>query len=159
MRTILLMIIFIAITGLSHAGGPEVQIDKAKIDEVAVDHRGVVLRISGIVKLFVPKVEGESVAGGQATWISLPMKSAEIRYLHGRLNLPSADGFVTYKERIDAMKGTEQTFQMWGAEVTIEGGNVTRISSREVNTLTPLKGERMYSIDRIEELKEQAPKK
>lgn len=159
MRTILISILILAFAGISHAGGPDIQIDKAKIEDVAVDHRGVVLRVSGIARLFVPKVEGDVVAKGEATWISLPMKSAEIRYLYSKIYLPSSNGLATYKARIEAMKGTEQLLQMWGTQATIEDGHVTRISTQSVNALFPQKGERMYSIDRLEELREEPASK
>ncbi|MGI9387933.1 MAG: hypothetical protein ACR2OX_10930, partial [Methyloligellaceae bacterium] len=51
------------------AGGPEMEIEKAHIDDVIFDHRGVVLIVSGIAKLAVPRVKGDPPAEGAAKFI------------------------------------------------------------------------------------------
>ena len=159
MKTFLISIVFGILCRTALAGGPEIEIEKAHIDEVAIDYRGVVLRVTGTVKLFVPKVEGDDPTGGNAKWITLPTKSAEIRYLGDELHALSSEGSKRYEQRLQAMKGTEQLLQMWGTQATVEGGHVTHITARLVGALIPLKGERRFAIDRLEELSEEPKSK
>ena len=133
--------------------------EKAHIEKVVQDHRGIVLTVSGVVKLFVPMVEGDGGKSGDAKWITLPMKSGEIRFIPGEVHVPTAAGSKKYFERIQAMKGTEQLLQMWGTEATIEGGHVAHITARDVHPLFPQKGERRFNIDRLGELDEESKSK
>jgi hypothetical protein len=52
------------------------------------------------------------------------------------------------------MNGTEELFQMWGTVATVQGGHVTHITARLVGALIPVKGERRFAQDRLEELSE-----
>jgi hypothetical protein len=130
------------------AGGPEIEMEKAHIDQVVEMQGGiVVLRVTGSVKLYVPDVEGDH-------WVTLPMKSGELRYLGDELHAVSYEGSKRYEQRIQDMKGTEQLFQMWGTVATVQGGRVTHITARLVGPLIPVKGERRFAQDLVEELTE-----
>ncbi len=149
----LLVIVFLART--VRAGGPDVEMEKAHIDAVEFDHRGVVLTVSGTVKLFVRKTAEDDAASGNAKWVSVPMKAGEIRSRGSELYALGLAGRDRYEQRIRALKGTEQLLQMWDAEAAMEGGYVTRISARLIGVLIPQKGERRFAIDRLEELSEE----
>jgi hypothetical protein len=155
MKTFLVSIVLCILCRTALAGGPEIQIQKAHIDEVTIDYRGVVLRVTGTVMLLVPKLEGDDQTGGNAKWVTLPMKSAEIHLLGDELHATSLEGKKLYQQRLLALKGTEQLLQMWGTLATIESGHVTHITARMVGVLVPVKGERRFASDRLEELSEE----
>lgn len=119
------------------AGGPDLQIAKARIEEVKVDARGIVLRVSGIVTLDIPHADGDKE-------VSLPMNSAEIRWFWDEMNVPSADGMKKYEERLKAMKGSEHLIQVWASSTTIEGGKVARIVGCLDGAFVPQGNERRF---------------
>lgn len=139
---------------ISQAIGTEIVMEDARIEKVVHDHRGIVLTVTGTVKLFVPKVEGDAPEGGNAKWITLPMASGEIRYLGGELYAPSADGNDAYLKRLKAMEGTNQLLQIWGSEATVAGGHITHVTARVVGVLLPREGERRFDYGKLEELSE-----
>jgi len=136
----------------TRAGGPELEIQDARVEKVVHDHRGVVLTVSGVVRVMTPLIEGDNPEGGFGKWVTLPMASGEIRYLGGELYALSADGRGEYVKRLKAMEGTEQRLQMWGTEAAIAGGHITRITARVVGVLLPRRGERRFDYERLEEL-------
>jgi hypothetical protein len=155
------MMLFAAIVTIGYlagltalAGGPEIEFDRAHVDNVAFDYRGAVLTVSGTAKLFVPKVPEDPKEGGNAKWVTLPAAQAEIRYLGGELYAVSLSGRQHYEERILALKGTVQHLQMWGTTAVVEGGHLSKVTARVVFPLIPLEGERRFAIDRLEELTE-----
>ena len=131
------------------AGGPEIQLDQATIDDVTIDHRGVVLTVSGAAKLFVPKVKGDDPEGGNAKWITLPAKGTQIRHLGSVIDTVSASSQAAYEKRLKALKGTRQLLQLWGTTATVEAGHLSHVSARDVNVLRPVKKERRFDSDRL----------
>ena len=151
--------LFVILGQASYAGGPDIEIQKGRIESIVHDHRGTVVTVTGTVKLFVRKTEQDDPTGGNAKWITLPMKSGEIRYLSDELHALSAIGSEKYFKRLQAMKGTEQFFQMWGTDTTIAGGHVTHITARMVDALLPERGERRFAFDQLEQLSEEPKSK
>ena len=138
--------------GSAHAGGPEVEMDKAHIDDVVFDERGLVLKVTGTVKLFAAKTSEDDPANGNAKWVTLTMHGGEIRYHAVNLDATTLAGYDKYRERIQSMKGTDQHIQMWGTEATITGGSlVTLITTNSGYPLTPVGDERRF---RWEDLKD-----
>ena len=153
MKTFLLVLCFFgAWCGNVHAGGPEIELDKAHIDDVVFDERGLVLKVTGTVKLFATKTPEDDPVHGNAKWVTLTMRGGEIRYHAVNLDATSSAGYDKYRERMQAMKGTDQHIQMWGTEATITSGSlVTLITTNSTYPLTPIGDERRF---RWEDLKD-----
>jgi hypothetical protein len=147
--------LFVILGQASHAGGPDIEMPKARIENIVHDHRGTVVTVTGTVKLFVAKTEQDDPKGGNAKWVTLAMKSGEIRYLGDELHALSASGSEKYFQRLNKLKGTEQLLQMWGTDTTIAGGHVTHITARLVSALLPERRERRFASDRLEQLSEE----
>ncbi len=131
------------------------EIENAHVDNVVFDHRGVVVIVSGIARLFIPRVEGDpEPPRGGAKLIRLPIKKGEIRYIGGELYAVSPWKQKAYEARILSMKGTKQNFQLWGTSAVIEGGHVVRIITRIATHLIPEKSEARFAIGRLPELEE-----
>ncbi len=135
------------------AGGPEMWIDKAHVLDVVFDNRGVVVTLSGEATLVASR--SKSGKNSRARFVKLPMKTAQLRYLGGELYAVSDEEM--YRARLRAMKGTEQSFQLWGTTAVIEGGYLTRVTARIVSGLMPQNGERRFAVERLNEL-ENSPK-
>lgn len=138
MKTLLTNLVFLATCVIAQAGGPDLQIDKARIEEVQVDARGIVLRVSGIVTLDIPHVDADKD-------LRLPMNSAEISWFWDETNAPSHDGMKKFEERLKAMKGTEHLIQVWASSTTIEDGKVARITGRLDGSFIPQGTERRFT--------------
>ncbi len=138
---------FLMLCPMVFAGGPEIEMVNARVEKVAQDHRGVVLTVTGIVKLFVKKVEGDDPSEGNAKWVAIPMESGEIRYLGTAIDAVSPKGKREYHARLKAMEGGNHLLQMWGTQATVEAGHVTRVTARDVGVLIPKEGERRFRFN------------
>ena len=62
MKPFIISIVLCLLCRTAFAGGPEIEIPKVHVEEVTFDHRGVVLRVTGTVRLVGPLIplKGES---------------------------------------------------------------------------------------------------
>lgn len=152
MRASLFLLAWVSVCTAAMAGGPSLEMEDAEIHEVVRVHGGVVLRVSGVVKILTSKVEGDEPEGGNGKWVTLPMEKGEVRYLGGELYSLSLSGRKSYEERIEALAGTTEHLQMWGTTVILHGGQVSQITARLVGALMPGKGERAFDTGRLGEI-------
>ncbi len=112
-------------------GGPDVEIEKAHIDDVVVGPTGLVLRVTGTAKLYVLKTSEDGNQGHEAKTVTIPIESGEIRCFHPIMPFDKIMPWDGRDEAVLKLKGTVQHIQLWGATIIVEGAVVTHITASE----------------------------
>ena len=140
------------------AGGPDIEMDKAHIDDVIIAENGtMVFRVTGTVQLFVEKTPDDNPAMGNAKWVTVVMKSGEIRCFREIVPFNKIDRRDARDEALLKLKGTDQHLQMWGTSAIVENYVVTHITATELGIWPPSKHDVEFADRPPDEAKSPAP--
>ena len=138
-------------------GGPDMEMDKAHIDDVVIAEGRAVLRVTGTVKFSVLKTTEDDAKDGNAKWVTMVMNSGEIRCHQRLVSFGKFDWYEDYLKELQKLKGTDQHLQMWGTSAIVEMATVTHITAVEMGAWPPDKPKTGSTTEPSDETKPPTP--
>ena len=140
------------------AGGPDIEMLNAHIDDVVITENGtMVFRVTGTVKLFVEKTVGENPDMGNAKWVTVVMKSGELRCFREIFPFDKIERRDDRNEAFRKLKGTYQHLQMWGTSAIVENYMVTHVTATALGIWPPSKQDIEFADSPSDEAKPPTP--
>lgn len=140
------------------AGGPDIEMLNAHIDDVVIAENGaVVFRVTGTVRLYMEKTAGDDPEMGNVKCVTVAMKAGEIRYFRELIPFDKIERLQDRHEALQKLKGTYQHLQMAGTSAIVEDYAVTHVNATALAIWPPSKHDAEFADRSSDEVKPPTP--